>query len=130
MTSRTPHTKPEPSHGDSAPSTGSVSAAGSVRPGLSAPPPRRTSRKRLGNGWTTVHESNPETYPAAANAQETNEVVHVFKLGDLAYWIAQANKQAREWFVVSGPRKDEISGKVKRTFILFVKGGLHADLNK
>jgi hypothetical protein len=56
--------------------------------------------------------------------------VHVFKLGDLAYWIAQANKQAREWFVVSGPRKDEISGKVKRTFILFVKGGLHADLNK
>ena len=123
----TPPCTSQASHGDSTPGTGAVSAAGGVHPGLSAPSPRRTSRKRLGNGWRTIHESNPEGYPASTNAQETHEIVHVFKLGDLAYWIAQANKQNRDWFVVSGPRKDEISGRIKRTFILFVKGGLHSD---
>ncbi len=115
-------------HGDS-PHPGKPLHCAGLFSGDAVPPPtRRTPRRRLGNGWHTVHESNPENYPAAVNAQETHEIVHVFKLGDLTYWIDQANKQCKDWFIVSGPRKDEISGKVKRTFILFVKGGLHSDL--
>jgi hypothetical protein len=71
-----------------------------------------------------VEESDPEAFPAEINRNTENEVIHVGRLSDLDYWKKQAGKLGRPWFIASAARTDDITGRLNRVFILYVKGGL------
>lgn len=71
-----------------------------------------------------IEESDAQAFPAEPNRTAENECVYASKLSDLAEWKRRADKLGRPWFITTAARPHEVTGKLIRVFILYVKGGL------